>query len=30
VKQLGLKIESRKLPMDVLTVVSAERVPVEN
>jgi uncharacterized protein (TIGR03435 family) len=28
--QLGLKLESVKLPQDVLVVVKAEKVPIEN
>jgi uncharacterized protein (TIGR03435 family) len=30
VEQLGLKLEPRKLPLDVLTIVHAERTPTEN
>ena len=30
VKALGLKLEARKAPLDMLTIVRAERVPTEN
>jgi uncharacterized protein (TIGR03435 family) len=29
-QQLGLKLESRKMPLDVLVVDSAEKIPTEN
>jgi uncharacterized protein (TIGR03435 family) len=30
VKALGLRLEARKVPIEMLTVVSAERAPTEN
>jgi uncharacterized protein (TIGR03435 family) len=29
-QQLGLKLESRKMPLDVLVVAAAEKIPTEN